>query len=150
MSVKPIPEGYQPVIPYLVVKDAAAQMDFIINALQGEEIERLHGPGGMVMHGEVRLGGNVIMIGQAREGDDAVQDSHARQAMIYHYVENCDEVYAHALKNGGTSISEPTDQFYGDRHGAVKDPNGNSWYIASRVEDVDFQEIQERMKKMRG
>lgn len=142
MSVKPIPEGYQQVIPYLTVTDAKAQMDFMLKAFGAEELERMTTPDGAVMHGEVKVGGCVIMVGQARE------ESQVRKSMIYLYVEDCDAVYAKALAEGATSVSELEDQFYGDRHGAVEDSNGNHWYIVTHKEDVSSEELQRRTEEM--
>jgi PhnB protein len=144
MSVKPIPEGYQQVIPYLVVKDAAAQMDFLISVFDGTELERMLGPGGTVMHGEVKLGDSIIMIGQAMDGQPS------RSTMLYVYVEDCDSVYNKAIDQGAKSISELANQFYGDRHGGIEDSNGNHWYIATHKEDLSSEELQKRTSQLRG
>lgn len=142
MAAKPIPEGYQQVIPYLVVPNAAAQMDFLIKAFDATELDRMSGPNGEVMHGEVKIGDSVVMIGQAREA------SQAMKTMIYVYVEDCDLLFNRAKELGVKVISELSDQFYGDRHGAVEDSNGNQWYIATQKEDLTPEQMQERMAKM--
>lgn len=144
MSVKPIPEGYQQVIPYLIVSDAAQQMEFLINALGGVEKERMTLPDGSVMHGQVQVGDSMIMIGQSKE------EYPSMPSMLYVYVEDCDSVYQQALSAGAESISECEDQVYGDRHGAVKDSNGNHWCIATHIEDVSGDEIMERFRNMKG
>lgn len=142
MSVKPIPEGYQQVIPYLVVPDAKAQMDFLINAFEAKELERMTTPDGAVMHGEVKVGDSVIMIGQAREGVQALK------TMLYVYVENCDLLFNRAKELGAKVVSEIRDEFYGDRVGAVEDPNGNQWYIATHKEDLSSEELQKRTEEL--
>lgn len=142
MAAKPIPEGYQQVIPYLVVPNAAAQMDFLIKAFDATELDRMLGPNGEVMHGEVKIGDSVVMIGQAREAPQAMK------TMIYVYVEDCDLLFNRAKELGAKVISELSDQFYGDRHGAVEDSNGNQWYIATHKEDLTPEQMQERMANM--
>lgn len=142
MSVKPIPEGYQQVIPYLVVPDAKAQMDFLMNAFDAIELERMTTPDGAVMHGEVKIGDSVIMIGQARE------ESQALKTMVYVYVEDCDLHFNRAKELGAKVVSELADQFYGDRHGAVEDSSGNQWYIATHKEDLSSEELQKRTEEM--
>ncbi len=96
------------------------------------------------MHATLRIGDSSVMIGNASE------HARAMPAMLYVYVPNVDEVYAAALKAGGTSIMPPTDMFYGDRHGGVTDPGGNQWYIATHIEDVGDDELQARADKMMG
>lgn len=145
MSVKQIPEGYQQVIPYLVVPDGKAQMDFLINVLDGEELERMTTPDGSVVHGEVKVGDSVIMIGQAREASQVLK------TMVYVYVDDCDKYFNKAKEMGAKVVSELSDQFYGDRHGAVEDVNGNQWYIATLKEDLSSEELQKRtMEMMQG
>ena len=142
MSVKSIPEGYQQAIAYLVVPNAAVQMEFLMNAFDAVELERMTTPDGAVMHGEVKIGDSVIMIGQARE------ESEARKTMVYLYMEDCDKYFERAVAEGGEVVSELSDQFYGDRHGAVRDPNGNDWYIATHQENVSSEELQRRTEEM--
>lgn len=142
MAVRPVPEGYQQVIPYLIVPDAKAQMDFLMNAFDAEELERMTTPDGSVVHGEVKIGDSVIMIGQARE------ESQALKTMVYVYVEDCDLYFNRAKELGSKVVSELSDQFYGDRHGAVEDSNGNQWYIATHKEDLSSEELQKRTEEM--
>ena len=142
MSVKPIPEGFQQAIPYLVVPDGAAQMEFLINAFAGVEMERMLGPDGSVMHGEVKIGNSVIMIGQAQK------ETEVRKTMVYLYMEDCDKFFNRAIELGAEVVSELADQFYGDRHGAVRDTNGNDWYIATHKEDLTPEQMQERLANM--
>lgn len=142
MAVRPVPEGYQQVIPYLVVPDAKAQMDFLMKAFDAEELERMTTPDGSVVHGEVKIGDSVIMIGQARE------ESQALKTMVYVYVGDCDLYFNRAKELGAKVVSELSDQFYGDRHGAVEDSNGNQWYIATHKEDLSSEELQKRTEEM--
>lgn len=144
MSVKPIPEGYQQAIPYLVVSDATAQLEFLVNVFDGKKLDVMTGPDGSVVHGEVKIGDSVIMIGQAME------DQPTRSTMIYLYMDDCDKYFDRAKEAGAKVISELEDQFYGDRHGAVEDSNGNHWYIVTRKEIVTPEELQKRTNEMMG
>ena len=143
MSVNPIPEGYGPVIPYLIVDDPGSLMDFMMAAFGAEEHERVPGPDGRVAHGELKIGGRMIMVGAAREGQPALP------AMVHLYVEDCDAVYQRALAAGATSTHEPSNQFYGDRGGGVVDPHGITWWIATHVEDVTPEQMAERQAAMK-
>lgn len=142
MSVKPIPEEFQQAVPYLVVPDGAAQMDFLIKAFEGVEKERMSRPDGSLMHGEVQIGNSRIMVGQEMEG------APARKTMIYLYMDDCDKYFNRAKELGAKVVSELEDQFYGDRHGAVEDSNGNQWYIVTHKEDVSPEELQKRTEQM--
>lgn len=141
MAVKPIPEGYHAVTPYLLASDAAGLLDFMQRALGAVERHRMAGPGGRVMHAEVQIGDSRVMLGEPPPGKPLMP------ANLYLYVPDCDAMYQRAVAAGGTSIQAPATMPYGDRHGAVRDPAGNVWWIATHVEDVSMEEIAERMKK---
>jgi PhnB protein len=141
MAVKPIPDNYPRVIPYLIVKDVQKQMDFLIDVFGAKQSEKMTLPDGTVNHAEVRIGDSVIMMGRSSNDYPPIP------AMIYIYVEDTDAAYNIALKNGAKSIMEPADQFYGDRNAGVSDPYGNSWWMASHVEDVSTEEIERRNKE---
>ena len=138
MAVKPIPDGYHAVTPYLRVKGAANLISFLKDAFGADETFRMDGPGGAVMHAEVRLGDSMVMLGDATPEFDPVKSS------IHLYVDNADAVYKRALAAGGTSLREPADQFYGDRSAGVQDAFGNEWWLATHIEDVSPEEIQRR------
>jgi PhnB protein len=127
-AVSPIPKGYRTVTPYLVAQDGPALMEFVKNAFGAEETFRTVGPAGG-LHGEVRIGDSMLMIGGGIPGREfrSTANTHA----LHVYVPDCDAVYARALQAGGTSIDEPRDQEYGERSGSVKDAAGNLWYIAT-------------------
>lgn len=141
MSVKPIPEGYHSVIPYLIVQGAAALIDFLRQAFDATEKERHAWPDGSIMHAEVKIGDSVIMLGEARG------EWKPMPASIYLYVNDADATFRKAIKAGAVSVMEPADQFYGDRHGGVKDPCGNLWWVATHIEDVPPEELQKRMEE---
>lgn len=138
MAVKPIPEGHHSVTPYLVVPGVAKLIDFLKQAFGAQETERMARPDGTIMHAEVRIGDSMIMMGESSEQYKPMP------AAIYLYVEDVDATYKRAVQAGGISQSEPADQFYGDRHGSVKDPSGNLWWIATHKEDVSREEMARR------
>ena len=121
MAVKAKPDGYHSVTPYLVVDGAARVIDFLEQVFDAEEVVRLAAPGNRIGHAELRIGDSLVMLG------DAHGEHQAMQAMLYVYVDDVDASYQRALAAGGTSVQAPTDQFYGDRSGGVKDPCGNLW-----------------------
>jgi uncharacterized glyoxalase superfamily protein PhnB len=128
----------------LVVSDAAKVMDFLLRAFGATERYKMQGPDGSISHAEIQVGDSVVMLGQS---PDQTRTTHA---MLYLYVPDVDAVYEKAVAAGGISLREPTDQFYGDRSGAVKDPGGNEWWIATHKEDVSPQEMERRMASQRA
>jgi PhnB protein len=149
MAVKPIPDGFHTVTPCLVVQEAAQLIDFMKQAFQATEGERITRPDGAVMHAEVRIGDSVIMLGEAMGGEQQ-----PLPGMIYLYVDDADTTYQRALRAGATSTEEVADQFWGDRAGGVKDPTGNNCWIATHKEDLSPEEIAKRaedfMKQQAG
>lgn len=144
MAVKPIPDGYRTVTPYLVVQEAATLIEFLKQAFEAREIRRTLHPEGSIMNAEVRIGDSVVMVSEARGEFKPMPSS------IYLYVENTDATYKRALQSGGTSMMEPEDEFYGDRNAGVKDPTGNHWWIATHQEDVSPEEMEKRMRDLFG
>jgi PhnB protein len=138
MAVKPIPEGYHSVTPYLVVREVPKLLDFLKQAFNAQEIMRMPAPDGSIMHAEVRIGDSAIMMGEARGEHKPMPGS------IYLYVNDVDATYKRAIQAGATSQMEPANQFYGDRHANVIDPVGNHWFIATHIEDVPPEELAKR------
>jgi PhnB protein len=138
MAVKPIPEGFHTVTPYLMVQGASKLIDFLKQAFGAKEILRMARPDGAIMHAEVKIGDSIVMMSEA-SGEHGPMPT-----MIYLYVEDVDTIYNRALQAGATSLREPTDEFYGDRSGGVKDPSGNQWWIGTHIEDVSPQELKKR------
>jgi PhnB protein len=149
MAVKPIPDGYHTVTPYLTVRGAPKVIEFLKQAFRGElSHEPVKRPDGSIMHAEVAIGDSRVMIAEESEMAKATPSS------LYLYVPNVDSVYQQAIKAGGKTVTEPTDMFYGDRSGSVMDPAGNSWFIATHKEDLAPQELAKRaeafMKQQKG
>jgi PhnB protein len=143
MAVKPVPDGYHTVTPYLTVSDADALLDFIKKAFGAKEFYLMRGPDGKIGHADLAIGDSHVMLGQAGGQWTPMP------AQLYLYVPDCDAVYGHALTAGATSVQEPKTQFYGDRHGCVKDACGNLWWVATHVEDVPMDELERRAKAAR-
>jgi len=142
--VRPIPEGYQSVIPYLVVDGAAQLVDFLKAVFHAKEMLRMPAPDGKLGHTELRIGDCVVMLSDARDQWKPMQ------AMIYVYLDDCDAAYRRAIQAGATSVREPRTEFYGDRSAGVTDRWGNQWWIGTHVEDVSEEEIKRRQEAMAG
>jgi len=143
MAVKPIPDGFHNVTPFLSVKGAGQLIDFVKKAYGAKERNRMPGPGGVIMHAEVQIGDSIIML------TEAVREA-PMPAYLYLYVNDTDATYKRAIQAGAESQMEPEDMFWGDRHARVRDPFGNSWSIATHKEDVSPEEMGKRAAKMMG
>jgi PhnB protein len=141
-AVHYIPKGFHSVTPYLAVVGAGTLIEFLKQAFGAEELYRAPGADGRVQHAELRIGDSIVEVG------DVGEPAKARCCGLHLYVSDADAVYHRALAAGATSISEPADTFYGDRSGGVTDPCGNSWFIATHVEDVSPEELDRRMAAM--
>ena len=138
MPVKPIPDGYHTVTPYLMVKDAAKFIAFMSAAFDAKTSEQLMRPDGKIGHTEIRLGDSVIML------SEAVEPHQPSSVMLHIYVEDADATFERAVAAGGTVVSKPSHQFYGDHAGGVREPTGNMVWIATHVEDVSPDELKRR------
>lgn len=151
MTVKPIPDGYHTVTPYLIIKNASDAIEFYTRAFGAVELLRMDAPGGKIGHAEVKIGDSPIMLadeypeqgflGPASLGGTAVS--------ILLYVEDVDTLFARAIGAGATMMRPVVDQFYGDRSGTLKDPFGHVWTIATHKEDLSSEELQRRMADMK-
>ncbi len=150
MPVKPVPEGYHTVTPYLIVSGGAKAIDFYKRALGAKERMRLEGPDGKIGHAEIEIGDSVIMLADEfpEMGAKSPQSIGGTPVGICLYVENVDARFQQAV-SAGAKIERPLqDQFYGDRSGTVIDPFGHKWTIATHIEDVPHDEINRRMAAM--
>jgi uncharacterized glyoxalase superfamily protein PhnB len=141
MPVKPIPDGYHSVTPYLTVSDLPRLVQFTIDAFGAKPNEMIPDANGVIRHAEVRIGDSMVMIGQERE------QWKARPGTLYLYVEDTEATYRRAIEAGGKSLMEPATQFYGDINAGVEDPLGNWWWIATHVEDVAPEEMERRARE---
>ena len=140
-SVKAVPEGMHTVTPFLVVDGANELIRFIEQSFDGKVTSIMKTKEGRVMHAGVQIGDSQIMV------TDSTEKYPAGSTRLYLYVDDVDATYNNAIKAKGTSLREPTDEFYGDRSSGVKDAWGNEWWIATHVEDVDDEEMEKRAKE---
>ena len=141
MAVKPVPDGYHTVTPYVISSDAEQTLTFLQKAFGAKPNEVMRAPDGSIGHADVTLGDSHIMLSQANAQHPAMPSG------IYLYVPDTDATYRAALAAGATSTMEPADQFYGDRNAGVKDAQGNVWWIGTHVEDVAPPELERRAKE---
>lgn len=151
-KVKPIPDGYHTVTPYLTIRNAAAALDFYKRAFGADEIFRIADPQGKVGHAEIRIGDSAIMLSDefpemGAQGPESIGGS---PVMMHLYVENVDALVERAVNAGGKLERPVENQFYGDRAGMVVDPFGHKWWISTHVEDVPPDELKKRSEAMFG
>ena len=149
MAVKPIPEGYHSVTPYLVVNNAAGAIDFYKKAFGATELFRMpHGD--KIAHAEIKIGDSHVMLADENPqmGYFGPKADSGTPFSLMIYVEDVDATYKQAIGSGATEIKPLQDQFYGDRSGTVKDPYGHVWTIATHKEDVTPEEMDKRMAAM--
>ena len=137
-KVKPVPEGYHTVTPFIIAKGAAQLLDFMATAFGAIELARVPGENNTIGHAETKIGDSVVMT------FDSKDDWPETPAFIRLYVEDCDATYHQALKAGGISVTVPTNMPWGDRGCRVGDPFGNIWWIMTRMEDLRPEEIEQR------
>jgi PhnB protein len=145
-KVKPIPEGYPQVTPYLCVDGAAAAIEFYCEVFGAKERMRMPGPDGKIGHAEIEIGDSVIMLADEAPEMQAFCPSTigGTPVSIVLYVTDVDTVFNRALAGGATRIHPLADKFYGDRTGTLLDPFGHMWTIATHKEDVSPEEMQRR------
>jgi PhnB protein len=144
-NVQPIPEGYHSISPAITCKNAAKAIDFYKEAFGATEVNRMDGPGGMVMHAELRIGDSMIFVSDEFPGMSAAPTPGATpSSYLFLYTEDCDETFSRAIAAGATSTMPMADMFWGDRYGKLTDPFGHSWGIATHVEDVSPEEMERR------
>jgi PhnB protein len=145
-----IPSGYHNVTPYLIVHNAAAAIDFYKKAFNATELMRFPGPGGKIMHAEVKIGDSPVMLADEmpEEGYAGPKTLGGVGVSMMLYVEDVDKQFAQAVAAGATEKRAVQDQFYGDRSGTLVDPFGHVWTLGTHKEDLSMDEINKRMAKM--
>jgi len=143
-AAKPVPAGFNTITPQLTLDDAAKTIEWYKKAFGAEEIGRGLGPDGKIMHAELKIGDSRFMVNDVMPGSKGLKDLGGSPASLWLYVENSDTLFNRAVSAGAT-IQMPIDnQFWGDRAGAVADPAGYTWWIATRTEDLTHDEVQQR------
>jgi PhnB protein len=145
-KVKPIPEGYNSVTPYLIVDGAARAIEFYKQAFGATETFRMDGPEGKVGHAEIKIGDSHIMLADEHPemGARGPKTVGGSPISLLLYVEDVDAVVGRAVEAGAKLTRPVADQFYGDRTGGLEDPFGHAWYVATHVEDVSSEEMKRR------
>jgi PhnB protein len=148
-KVKPIPDGYHSVTPYLCLSDAAAAIDFYKRAFGARVAVRMDGPNGKIGHAELQIGDSRIMLADEMPGGSArsPQSLGGTSMGVFLYVEDVDSVFKQALEAGAKVQMPLADMFWGDRFGTVTDPFGHSWSMATHKEDVAPEEMAKRSKE---
>jgi PhnB protein len=148
VAVKPVPEGYHTVTPYLAVDDAAEAIEYYKKAFGAKERVRMNGPDGKIGHAELEIGDSLVMLSDPvpQASTKPPRELGGTSASVFLYVKDVDAVVKRAVDAGAHSETEVADQFWGDRFGTVADPFGHVWSIATHVEDVPPEEMAERAK----
>ena len=146
MPVSPIPEGYHSVTPYLILKNAAAAIEFYKKALGAVELFRMEAPGGKIGHAEIKIGDSPVMLADEYPdmGYKGPESLGGTSVNLMVYVEDVDKIYPQAIAAGGKEVRPLQNQFYGDRSGTLADPFGHVWTISTQVEDVSEEEVAKR------
>ncbi len=145
--VKPIPDGYHSVTPYIIVDDAAAAIDFYAKAFGATEVFRLP-MGDKIGHAEIKVGDSHVMLADEFPdmGHLGPKSRGGTTVSLLLYVEDVDSAFRKALEAGASEQKPLEDQFWGDRMGTLSDPFGHQWSLATHTEDVPPQEMEARMK----
>ena len=148
MAVKPIPEGYHSVTPYLIIKGAADAIEFYKKAFGATELFRFPAPDGKIGHAEIKIGDSPIMLADefAEMGYKGPQALGGSPVSLMIYLEDVDTVFNRAVEAGASVKEAVQDKFYGDRTGTLTDPFGHLWHVATHKEDDSMEEMEERAK----
>ena len=146
MSVNPIPEGYHSVTPYLIVDGADEAIRFYEKAFGATEVMRMP-MGDRIAHAEIKIGNSHVMLADEHpdQGHLSPTSRGGATGSLMVYLPDVDAVFARAVAAGATAVKQPTDEFWGDRMGSLKDPFGHQWSLATHTEDVPPEEMERRM-----
>jgi PhnB protein len=151
-EIKPIPDGHGAVTPYLCVKGAAQAIEFYTKTLGATETMRLASPDGAIGHAELKIGGAALMLSDEfpSMGVLSPKSLGGSPVTMHLYVEDVDAVAASFVDGGATVIRPVADQFYGDRAGKFEDPFGHQWMLATRKEELSYEEVSRRAAAIFG
>ncbi len=143
----PIPAGHEGLIPHLICSPAGEAIEFYKKAFGAEEIRRMPGPDGRLMHAAIRIGGQVLFLADDHPEYCGGKEQHpnalgATPVTIHRYVADTDAAFDRAVKAGATPVMPVMDMFWGDRYGLLKDPFGHQWAFATRIKDLTDEEMQ--------
>jgi len=144
-----VPEGHHTVTPHLILDNAAQAIEWYKKALGAQEVARAVGPGGKIMHAEIRIGDSLIMLNDEMGPGKSARTMGGSPVSLWIYVQDCDALFNRAVAAGASVAPAPmgplADQFWGDRSGTFTDPHGYVWTIATHKEDLTPEEIKQRM-----
>lgn len=149
-AVKPVPEGYHTVTPYLIITGAAAAIEFYKKAFGATEVMRMADPNGRVGHAEIMIGDSHVMLADedTARGIRSPRTIGGSPMSILLYVPDVDATVSRAVAAGAKITRPVEDQFYGDRMGGIEDPFGHSWSIATHKEDISPDEMKRRAEAL--
>src|ERR1700674_988658 len=152
MAVKPIPEGYHSVTPYLIINGATEAIEYYKKAFGAIELLRMPAPGGKIGHAEIKIGDSPIMLADefSEMGYKSPKTLGGSPVSLMIYVTDVDTIFDQAVAAGATVKEAVSDKFYGDRMGTLTDPFGHVWHISTHKEDVSMEEMEKRAKAAHG
>lgn len=147
MAVKPIPDGYHTITPFLTVRDAARAIEFYKQAFGAKDRGVMKGPDGKVMHAELQIGDSIIMLSDEFPdfGSLSPQSLNGSPQGLHIYVDGVDAAFDRAVKAGAQVEMPVMEQFWGDRYGRLRDPFGHKWSIATHTRDLSMDEMKRGM-----
>jgi len=145
-KVNPIPQGFHTTTPHIVVKDAVAAIDFYKKAFGAQEMGIMRTPDNKVMHAMIKIGDSFVMLGEECPQFNVFSPATLGNTpvTIHLYVEDADRTFNQAIAAGAQPVMPISNQFWGDRYGVVKDPAGHHWSVATHIEDLTPEQMQER------
>lgn len=146
MSVKPIPDGFRAITPYIIVKDSARAIEFYKRAFDAVEVSRHTTPDGMIMHASLTIGDSRLMLSDEFSDSGGLRSPQSlggATCVLHLYVDDVDALFARALEAGATVEMPLMDAFWGDRYGQVIDPFGHRWSMATHIKDLTDREIEQ-------
>ena len=146
-AAKGVPEGHQTITPALVLDNAAQTIEWYKRAFGAEEVSRSVGPDGKIMHADIKIGSSRFMVNDPVMGTKGPKEIGGSPASLWIYVDDSDALFNRAVGAGGKVQQPLENQFWGDRAGAVSDPSGYTWWIASRKEDLSHEEVKQRAEE---
>ncbi|MEM9461389.1 MAG: VOC family protein [Myxococcota bacterium] len=151
-ATQKVPEGYHTVTMALTVSSGAEAIDYYVKAFGANERGRLASPDGRLIHAELEIGGDILMLSDENpvQGTTSAKTLGGSPVMLHHYVTDADSTFGAAVSNGGTEMMALEDTLWGDRYGALVDPTGLPWGVATHKEDVSLDQIKERMAAAGG
>lgn len=150
----PVPPQYGTATPHLIVSPCVDALDFYTKAFGAKVLSKMVGPGGLIMHAEMKLGDSIVMCSDelplpgAPNTRKTPKSIGATTGGVMLYLKNVDAFFERAVSAGATAVMPPTDQFWGDRYGQVEDPFGHVWALATHLHDMTPKQMQKALEQM--